>query len=195
MSIQCPVCELVNDEMALECAECGRQLMSEADLDASIEPIEGLEEASYAADTALVPDEAQLPELEFTRYEAAQVALVERVSVEPTRLEVPAELQPEAPPDDFERGREVDADERTPDPSLATFCPWCKAPSTSKVCDSCGRRRSRYSAPAGQAARPAGAAGSDKDVQSCPNCFARILWAPRCPDCGIPLPPTDGRLL
>ncbi len=187
MPIQCPVCELVNDDVALECAKCGRQLMSEADLEASVEPVEGLELASYAGETALAPDEGQIADLEQTHYAPApQAAVTERVAVEPTRLELAGEVLPDPTPDDFETGREADDGERTPDPADATVCPWCKTPSTAKVCDACGRRRSRYTA----AGRASGRAGDD-GTQSCPNCFGRIEWTARCSECGVALPPRE----
>jgi hypothetical protein len=178
----------VNEDIALECAECGRQLMSEAALDASIAPVEGLEIASYAEDTAITPDEGPIAGLELTHYAPARVAVAERVAVEPTRLEDIGEVLPDPTPADFESGREQDDGVRTPDPESSAICPWCKAPSTSKVCDSCGRRRSRYTAPAGLQS-VAARRDDEGDKESCPNCFGRISWAARCSECGIALPP------
>ena len=192
MPIQCPVCELVNDDIALECAECGRQLMSEAELDASIDPVEGLEMASYAAETARAREDEQIPDLEQTHFAPTRLALAERVAVEPTRLESVGEVLPDPTPEDFESGREEDDGLRTPDPEESGVCPWCKVPSTSKVCDSCGRRRSRYTAAPMAKGQPAGTARQDAgDKESCPNCFGRISWGPRCSECGVALPPRE----
>src|SRR5476651_2060663 len=103
MAIQCPVCELVNDDVALECLECGRQLMSEASLDESIEQVEGLEHASYAAETALALDQERLPDLEETLFAPVTEPIAERLLVEPTWVEgASAEVLPDPTPDDFE---------------------------------------------------------------------------------------------
>ena len=53
MPIECPICDTLNDDAAMECARCGRQLLTEAQLDETIRPIEGLEESSFLEDTKM----------------------------------------------------------------------------------------------------------------------------------------------
>ncbi|HZX97867.1 MAG TPA: hypothetical protein VFE90_25340, partial [Myxococcales bacterium] len=53
------------------------------------------------------------------------------------------------------------------------------------VCDSCGRRKSRYTrAPASAEARSV----VGGETVNCPSCFARVPQGERCSDCGLPFP-------
>jgi hypothetical protein len=85
---------------------------------------------------------------------------------------------------EVDRGRENDAADRTPMPSESATCPWCGTPSLGAICDSCGRRKARYLAPAG----PEGPGAAPDAMVNCPACFARVAKGARCSDCGMPFP-------
>jgi hypothetical protein len=193
MPIQCPVCELVNDDMALECAECGRQLLTEGELDATIEPVDGLELTRFDVETAQAPAPETIPELEQTHFAPAQIAMSERVAIEPTILAPAEDVAPDPAPDDFDPGREQDDGLRTPLPEELKACPYCGAAIDGKVCDGCGRRIARYTSAAGEAGGPTllRRVVAGDDMQFCPACFARIPWGLRCIECGVPLAPRD----
>ncbi|MCA1826524.1 MAG: hypothetical protein ABR567_04450 [Myxococcales bacterium] len=129
-------------------------------------PLAGLEQ------TQLIEKDVQVP--------------VERVpGVEHTHLE----QDPEAPLNwtvgntPIDLGREMDDGVRTPAPQDDGTCPWCGAPSADAVCDSCGRRRSRFTA-----AVAARRLQSSEDTMLCPACFARVPEGARCTECGTPFP-------
>lgn len=70
-------------------------------------------------------------------------------------------------------------------------CPWCGyVQATGRVCDHCGRSRTRIlaplPAPVARARRP-----GDDDRVRCPACGAKVLPARLCSDCGTPLAPDD----
>jgi hypothetical protein len=181
--MRCPVCEADNGEDALECVTCGKVLASEADLVEDVELLPGLE--LTLQDAVEAPLE-RLAGLEQTQLVAPglQVQVEEVPEVEHTQLEI----DPAAPVNwtagqvALDRGRDVDLDPRTPAPEDTGLCPWCSAPATGVMCDNCGRRRSRYSAPPAPAAQQA----QGDDTVLCPACFARVATGPRCVECGVP---------
>lgn len=186
MPVKCPVCETENGDDAAECANCGKQLALDADLLEDVAPIDGLE---MTIQDRVDTDAALLPDVEFTQVAAGKDLQVpdEKVpGVEHTQLEI----DPEAPVNwiagntPLDSGRELDDGVRTPAPQDTGVCPWCGAPSTDAVCDSCGRRRSRY------AAAPAAVTGPSQsdEIVMCPACFARVPPADRCGECGTPFP-------
>ncbi|HUJ27419.1 MAG TPA: hypothetical protein VLW85_15450 [Myxococcales bacterium] len=181
--MKCPLCETENRGDALECANCGKQLASEADVLDDVAPLPGLEQTLQ--DAVDVPTQV-MADLETTQLASPglQVDVVPTPGVEHTEIE----QDPEAPLNwvagqvAIDSGRELDREPRTPAPEDTGVCPWCNAPATGLVCDNCGRRRSRYSAPRGAEAQPAG------DSVLCPACFARVAPGPRCGECGVPFP-------
>jgi hypothetical protein len=183
MPAPCPVCETVNHESAFECEVCGRQLVSDAQLESAIEPVPGLDAASDREATARALEDAPMEGIELTLQAPVAVGPIAFLDVEPTRLdEVGADGDPL--PEGFDAGREGDDGQRTAAPDVSETCPWCGSPSPGRVCDVCGRRKARYTA------APA-APGEDpgEDTQLCPNCYARVPWHERCGECGLPLPP------
>ena len=105
--------------------------------------------------------------------------------LEPTQL-APADLAVQTEPiPDVEHTRLDDFGERTPAPPPETAtCPWCGTASLGLVCDSCGRRKSRYLAPPVVEVRRV----ATGETVSCPSCFARVAKDVRCSDCGVPFP-------
>ena len=104
--------------------------------------------------------------------------------LEPTQL-APADLavEIEALPD-VEHTRLDEFGEPTPAPPETATCPWCGTRSLGAVCDSCGRRKSRYAAPPVAEERRA----ATGEIVTCPSCFARVAKEVRCSDCGVPFP-------
>ena len=183
--LKCPICETDNGDDAYECATCGKALVTDADLLEDIAPIDGLEQTIHdPLESATGPVQA-LAELEQTMIARKDLAVVPEVvpGVEHTWIEEdPNALSHwSAGALDLERGRELDDGVRTPAPVDNGLCPWCNSPATGAVCDNCGRRRSRYSAPA---AAPVQAAPGE-DVL-CPACFARVPPGARCVECSVP---------
>jgi hypothetical protein len=187
MSVKCPICETENPDETLECVQCGKILATEADLLEDIPPIAGLEQTIHDPMESATGPIAAIPELEQTMVARRdlQVAADVLPGVERTKVEE----DPEAPIHwiggvDLDLGREKDDGVRTPAPQDTGLCPWCNAPATGAVCDNCGRRKSRYSAPPVQQ-QHATAAG---EAVLCPACFARVAPGPRCVECGVPFP-------
>ncbi|HYV65788.1 MAG TPA: hypothetical protein VE964_06070, partial [Myxococcales bacterium] len=88
-------------------------------------------------------------------------------------------------PLELDNGRDEDADPRVGPPVDSGACPLCGAASASAVCDSCGHHRARYFV----APLPPPDAQVPEEVSIlCPACFARVAAAPRCAECGVPLP-------
>jgi hypothetical protein len=182
----CPLCETENLEDASECAGCGKAFATAPPEDLPVETVPGLEQTLFEAPQ--VEDVELVPGLERTQVARRDLRIAEeRVEgVEQTQLRA----DPAAPQfwsggvTEVELGREADDGARTPLPQDDGFCPWCREPSTGAVCDSCGRRRSRYSvAPAQVQGQSAG-----DDTQLCPACFARVPVGPRCVECGVRFP-------
>src|SRR3954469_5325523 len=154
--MQCPLCEAENREDALECAECGKVLRT----------------ADAGADGIVTE---QLPQMEGTALEQDPDTPLQWTA-HPSALErTMIDADPAAPSNwtggvELDRGRDEDPDPRTPMPAETATCPWCGAVSLEAVCDSCGHRKSRYTA-ATPAGRQRAAAG---EMVSCPACFARV---------------------
>jgi hypothetical protein len=182
MPVRCPMCETENGDQASECSSCGKVLAVEADLVEDVEPVPGLEQTLQ---DPVEVEVAVIAELEQTQLAPPGLAVALEVvpGVEHTQIEA----DPAAPVNwvagevALDRGRDEDHDPRTPAPQDTGICPWCNAPSTGAVCDNCGRRRSRYSAPPAVAQRAA-----NDDTVLCPACFARVATGPRCVECGVP---------
>jgi len=188
MAAPCPVCETVNDAATLDCVTCGRTLRSPTvGAGGDIAPIDGLEMASFAAETARAREEDTIEGLEVTHHAPVRVVLEERLIVELAVLPPTGEVEIELTPD-LDRGRAAGIGDRAPAPDKDGPCPYCGVPGTAKICENCGRRRGRYSeAPAG----PQGARAAQPEYGSCPGCLGRILWTDRCSECGMPLPPRE----
>src|SRR4051794_2999263 len=122
MAQACPICELANDDAALECDRCGKQLLTEAELEETIQPIEGLEETSVLEDTRFTPDVERLEGVEETLQAAVEVQVVERIAIEPTLQADAGEVPVDPAPADYDSGRDVDDGQRTAAPSTEQ-CP------------------------------------------------------------------------
>jgi len=182
MPVRCPICEAENADEAVECQNCGKVLAVEADLVEDVAPLPGLEQTLQ---DKVETDVAVIPELEQTQLASPGLRVSVEVlpGVEHTQIEIDqaAPVNWVAGDVALDRGREQDLDPRTPAPQDTGVCPWCNAPSTGAVCDNCGRRRSRYSAPPAVAQQSASG-----DTVLCPACFARVEQGPRCVECGVP---------
>ena len=183
----CPLCETENQADAAECESCGKAFATAPPADLPLFAVPGLEQTVLEA--ALEAPVERVPGLEQTQVAERDLPITEeRVEgVEQTQIESdPAAVQFwSGGVTEVDLGREADDGARTPAPKDDGTCPWCHAPSTGMVCDSCGRRRSRYSAAPVQ--RAAGGGRSD-DTQLCPACFARVPVGPRCVECGVRFP-------
>ncbi len=189
----CPLCETANLDDAPECESCGKPLAVVAQVELPVTVVPGLEQTLYDAPPDAEARSASpvdaVPGLERTQVARRDLRIIDEgvEGLERTQIEA----DPEAPRfwsgsvTEVDLGREADDGVRTPTPQDDGTCPWCRAPATGLVCDSCGRRRSRY------VAAPARAAGSGSGVsdetQLCPACFARVPAGPRCVECGVRL--------
>jgi hypothetical protein len=184
----CPVCETPNADDAAECGACGKVLVADGELVVDVTPLAGLEVTLHDRRASGGDPGERVPGLE-------QTILVERdlpvlpestPDLEPTQLE----QQPDAPlfwtvgKVELDRGREDGIGERTPAPQDTGSCPWCGAAATGLVCDSCGRRRSRFAAPE----RAAAAVATNDETVLCPQCLSRVPHEARCIECHSPLP-------
>jgi len=193
MPVKCPICETENSEETAECVNCGKILFTEADLLEDVEPVAGLEQTLHDPMESATGPIAAIAELEQTMVARKDLKVPEEQvpGVERTQIQE----DPEAPVlwiagnVDLDRGRELDDGVRTPAPQDTGVCPWCNAPATGAVCDNCGRRKSRYSAPPAAAQQAARASGEDGVL--CPACFARVPAGPRCIECGVPIVVTE----
>lgn len=190
MAIECPLCELSNDDAALECAQCGRALLTFSEGGADVAPIEGLTLSSFSGETARAQADEVVEGLEQTRFDPVRLAAVEALPVEQTALaqEPGRPLAFEPGTLELETGREADDGARTAAPEENGSCPYCGVVSAGKLCDGCGRRRTRYAAAPATAGPALRRQRRDGDDDFCPNCFGKIVWAAKCPECGVPLP-------
>jgi hypothetical protein len=184
--MQCPVCEADNLDDAVECSGCGRMFASGPGAGEGGGQLEGLETTQFAPTAAARPE--PLPGVERTQLEADPQATSEwtagELALESTRYEAAAGATAAwTPGAEIDRGRESKKGERTPVAPESANCPWCGEASLGAICDACGRRKSRYAAPATQ--REAVASG---ETVTCPACFARVSREVRCSDCGMPFP-------
>lgn len=186
MSVKCPLCDTDNHDSAAECATCGKPLAVNADLLVDVAPVPGLEQTLYDALENGPGIVQAVPDLERTQLARRDLRVADEVV--PGVERTPIEADPRAPSNwtggaPIESGREPDDGERTPPPEDTGFCPWCGNPVDGAICDGCGRRVSRYTAPptAGPSASPTG-------IVRCPSCFGRVAAGPRCSECGLPFP-------
>lgn len=188
----CPLCETENPDGAPECASCGKVFPHAPPLDLPVSLVPGLEQTLLTGNAVDAPDDSSLglvPGLEQTQVARRDLAIAE----EPVEGVEGTQVQQDPEATQFwsggvtavELGREPDDGARTPLPVDDGTCPWCHAPATGLVCDSCGRRRSRYSTAAPQAT-----AAASGETQLCPACFARVPVGPRCVECGVRFPAT-----
>ena len=188
MSVKCPICETDNSEDSAECGTCGRQLFSDADLVEDVSLIDGLEQTIHDPLESATGPVPVIPELEQTQIARRDLAVVAETvpDVERTPIQVDpgAVLFWSAGRPELDVDRAPDDGQRTPAPQDTGVCPWCSAPAKDAVCDNCGRRRSRYTAPVA-VARTQRAQGDDV---LCPACFARVPPGLRCNECGVPFP-------
>jgi hypothetical protein len=188
MTMKCPICETDNSEDVPECATCGRRFFSDADMVEEVAPIDGLEQTIHDPIESAIGPVQTLPELERTQIARKDLAIV--VETVPDVERTPIEADPDAisrwtvGPVDLDLGRFPDDGERTPAPMDSGVCPWCNAPAQDAVCDNCGRRRSRFTAPV---VVPETDRVQGEDVL-CPACFARVPPGVRCIECGVPFP-------
>jgi hypothetical protein len=183
--MRCPLCEKETSDDVAECANCGKQLHADAQVLEQVRPLEGLEETLRDPLESGV-DPALMPELEHTQIASRNLRVAdERVpDLQLTRIEADAAAQSSwtAGRLELESGREPDSSPRTPPPEDHGDCPWCGAQSQGAVCDSCGRRRSKYTD-----AAPCVRAAASTDTVLCPACFARVPADARCAECGVRL--------
>lgn len=192
MPVTCPVCETDNSESAWECATCGRVFSSAADAVDEVPPVPGLEHTLHDPQESGSAAVTRLPDLEQTMLARRDLRVSPEVvpNVERTQREEDPDASPRWSAGNLEldHGRELDDGLRTPAPEDTGLCPWCSSPASGAVCDNCGRRRSRYSAP--KAAEPERRAAGGESVL-CPACFARVPSGARCVECGVPFVPSE----
>jgi hypothetical protein len=179
----CPLCETDNPENAVDCSGCGKALRTASTVPDFAPPIPGLEQTLHAEVDAPLEE---VPGLEPTMLGSPDLAVPdEHLEVEGSSVEE----DPQAPQVwtpgqlELESGREMDLEPPTLPPQETAVCPWCGHASQGAVCDRCGQRKARYSAPTKEADGLPGPA----DLISCPNCFARVMPEARCAECGVPL--------
>jgi len=183
--MRCPLCETENPDDLGECSNCGKQLHADAQVLEQVRQLEGLEETVRdPLESGVDPD--RMPEIEEKqiasrglRIDDERVPNIERT---PFQADAAAPSSWTAGRLELESGREIDASERTPAPQDQGVCPWCGARCEGAVCDSCGRRRSKYTA-----AAPVRAAATSDETVVCPACFARVAADARCAECGVRL--------
>ena len=175
--IICPVCEH-QQPPAAECAVCGRLLAARPAVDATPQRMPELEGTRYPR-VPVAP--ASLPELESTRLPAAAAAPAAPLpDLEPSRAGV-GDVSV-APMPEMDTGRFVDASERTPPPTGALTCRYCRnVQATGLFCDRCGMRLPRY-----QAAAPVAGNVRAEDAPMVPHACGAITRAGMpCGSCGV----------
>lgn len=183
MPVRCAVCETDNPEDASDCESCGSPLAALDSNETDAPVLAGLERTHAAA---VEVDVDAMAGLEATGISSRdlQVEAEPLPGVEPTRLEA----NPAAPSNwtagvDLDPGREPRSFERTTLPPESATCPFCGAASLDAVCDHCGRRKARFTAPS-----PLARMAALGETRLCPSCFARVPGGPRCEECGVPFP-------
>jgi hypothetical protein len=185
MPVPCPICETDNPDGALECATCGKRFAVEDGPPPDVALLDGLEETVLDPWESVAEPAPPLPDLQQTQLARRDLRIVAEVVPDVERT--PIEFDPGAASSwgggvVLDVDREQDPDPRTPAPADDGVCPWCNTYSSGAVCDSCGRRRSRYLAPAAAAEQATGR----QDNVRCPACFGRVQPGPRCSECGLP---------
>ena len=180
--IICPVCEH-QQPPAAECAQCGRSLAARPAPQPLPQRMPELEVTRYAVGPA---PSAALPDLQTTRIASAAGALTaplpELEANHPRVGNVPVE-----PLAEMDTGRFVDPSERTPQPTGALTCRYCRnVQSSGMLCDRCGMRLPRYSPRSAEASE-----GDPDDAPRVPHaCGAITRSGMPCSSCGVfvPLP-------
>jgi hypothetical protein len=177
--ITCPVCEH-QQPAGSECEVCGRRLAEGLGTDPQVVPLEGLELTSLAPGAETATDQPSLlAELEGTRFEAAELPLLEEVmpDLEQTRAE-PVEVSEDLTPDVERLQAGLPQDLPTPLPT-ATVCRYCRVEAApgERFCASCGRQLAWH---AGSAAGRAGDQPGGLRLCSC----GTPVTSSRCPACG-----------
>ena len=161
--IICPVCEH-QQPPASECAVCGRAL---------------------AVQRVAQPVPQRMPELEVTRHAVAASPPVAGPlpEIEPNRAmvgNVPVEAIA-----DLDTGRFVDASERTPYPTGALTCRYCRnVQEAGALCDRCGMRLPKYAPPTKDIAE----AAPEDGPQVAHGCGAITRAGMPCGGCGVFVP-------
>ena len=189
--MRCTLCETDNPDDLPACAACGKVLLTQTAPDELVMLMEGFEETVRdPLESAAGPVQA-MGELEGTAVarKDLRIAAEPMMAVERTQLESDpsAQLFWSGGAPDLDLGREGADPERTAAPVDDGKCPWCGADATSLICDSCGRRRSRFAKPLVQTAERAAREG-DEQV-TCPACFTRVPTGVRCTSCHVPFAP------
>jgi hypothetical protein len=188
--VRCPLCETENPGDAAECANCGKQLHTDAELLEDVSPIEGLEETLRDPAESATGHIDTLADLQQTQLASRDLRIQDELVPGVERTQLTADES--APSNwtvgnvDLDMGRERDLEPRTARPQDTGTCPWCGAAAAGAVCDACGRRRSRYTtAPA------AAVAATSEETVLCPACFSRVPAGARCGECGVPFGPRE----
>lgn len=194
----CPVCETACSDDASECANCGKVLMLEGELEVESETVEGLEATILDPLDSVTGVVVRIAEVEDTQLaDPKMVVAVEALQVDRSKQEELASAQQFwfGGLEDMESGREQDGIPKTAAPVDTGVCAWCQAPGTGVICDACGRRRLR-----GRTSAPRAVAGpggpltarqrteAEENTVLCPGCLSRVPRTDRCPECKTPLP-------
>ncbi len=186
-TVTCEVCGLIQTPQSA-CARCGLLLKVPKELaragDPPIEPLPDLEPTRWEPD-GLERQGIPAPPLDIERGREESIGdvWVERVlGLEPT-----AERDSSDPPGQPVPGLEPATEpfEKTvgPEALTPTVCPYCGyRQSSGRVCDYCGRVRSRV--------LPGIGGDGEAVTVMCAACGARVLPGALCSDCGEPLPVT-----
>jgi hypothetical protein len=175
--IVCPVCEHPQ-EAGSECAVCGRHLVEGRGTDAPVVPLEGLELTTLDPVGAAALPAAPIADQEVTRFEAAELPLLDEVvpDLEQTRVEA-VEVASDPTPDveRFLAGLPDDGPTLLP---IVVTCRYCRteAGPGDRLCARCGMKLGTIAAPApaagvGQPRRCS--CGTPVTRATCPNCGAR----------------------
>ena len=189
MPVRCPVCETENHDDAVECETCGKSLFAVLEQIPEVQLIEGLEETVRDPLESVGGAAETMADLERTQLARRDLRVVEEVvpGVEHTQVDFDPEVASlwggGVTLDD---DRAADDGVRTLAPEVTDVCPWCGVQSEGAVCDSCGRRKARYSAPPAAVAQVR--RRGDDDTVLCPACFAKVPPGVRCEECGVPFP-------
>lgn len=190
--VVCPVCEH-KQAFGVECEVCGKDLGDLGELGpppAAIVQVEGLEQT--------VPDRVgevaveRVGELEVTSHAGGKAPVPTEVVPDldvgraPETGAVPVEQMP-----DLARDREPDDGVRTAAPTGAVTCRYCRnVQATGLICNTCGMRLPKASAPPPTAAAAGPKVTYSRGDVRCRACGAPATPGERCSECGAlaPLP-------
>lgn len=155
--VTCPVCEH-QQALPTECEVCGKAFSAVKAPDLPAVRLPELESTRIDAAGPELPQET-LPELEQTRLRSGP-ELPPEILPELERARAPAVNVPTEQVPELERHRlEEDPAQRTPAPSGAVVCRYCRnVQAQGLICDRCGMRLPRFvpASPGPQAAPPSG---------------------------------------